>query len=98
MSARGQADSPLPNAAFYPEAGAGTAPELCGVLRIAPARMRTLPDLAHPRLDGRDARLFPGITLAFVTMGDILVPLQRGRMVAEQLPGKTPSYWSVIPQ
>src|SRR5579883_3103618 len=42
MSARAPLDSPLPNAAFYPEASAGAAPELYGVLRIAPARMRTL--------------------------------------------------------
>ena len=98
MSTRGQPDSPLPNAAFYPEAAAGAAPELCGLLRISPVRMRSLPDLAHPRIDGRDARLFPGITLAFVTLGDVLVPLQRGRMIAEERPGKTPSYWSVIPQ
>src|SRR5579885_3050614 len=90
MIACEQPRSPLPNAAFYPEAGAGEAPELCGVLRIAPARMQTLPELMHPRLDGLDTRLFPGITLAFITLGDVLVP--------EQRPGKTPSYWSVIPQ
>jgi hypothetical protein len=98
MTARSQRAWPLPNSAFYPEAGAGGAPELCGTLRIARARLRTLPELAHPRLDGRDARLFPGITLAFVTLDDVLVPLQRGRMVAERAPGKTPSYWCIIPQ
>ncbi|MBW4053110.1 MAG: hypothetical protein HIU85_16940 [Proteobacteria bacterium] len=98
MTARGQPDSPLPNAAFYPDAGATEAPQLCGVLRIAPVRMRTRPELEHPRLDGRDARLFPGLALAFVTMGDILVPVERGRMVAQRRPGKTPSYWRVIPQ
>lgn len=98
MRARSQVKSPLPNSAFYPHAGAAGAPELCGTLRMAPARLQTLPELAHPRLDGRDARLFPGITLAFVTLGDVLVPLQRGRMVAERAAGKTPSYWCVIPQ
>jgi len=98
MIARRQLKSPLPNADFHPEAGAGRAPELCGMLRIAAVRMQTDPDLAHPRLDGRDARLFPGVTLAFVTLGDALIPLQRGRMVAERAAGKTPSYWCVIPQ
>jgi CubicO group peptidase (beta-lactamase class C family) len=98
MTARKPPSSPLPNAAFYPEAGAGGAPELCGTLRMAPARLQTLPQLLHPRVDGRDARVFPGITMAFVTLGEILVPLQRGRMVAERSPGKIPSYWCVIPQ
>ncbi|HET9107479.1 MAG TPA: hypothetical protein VFN79_09845 [Steroidobacteraceae bacterium] len=98
MTARGQPDSPLPNAAFYPDSGSAEAPPLCGVLRIARVRMRTRPELEHPRLDGRDARLFPAVALAFVTMSDILVPVQRGCMVAERSPGKTPSYWCVIPQ
>ncbi|HEX3844164.1 MAG TPA: hypothetical protein VHV80_07380 [Steroidobacteraceae bacterium] len=98
MNARSRVKSPLPNSAFYPQAGAGSAPELCGTLRMAPARLETLPELTHPRLDGRDTRLFPGVTLAFVTLGDILIPLQRGRMVAERAAGKTPSYWCVIPQ
>jgi CubicO group peptidase (beta-lactamase class C family) len=98
MSTRGRHPSPLPNCAFYPEAGAGVAPQLCGTLRIAPARMQTLPELTNARVDGRDARLFPGLTLAFVTLDDILVPLQRGQMLMDQRPGKTPSYWCVIPQ
>ena len=98
MTAGSRPQSPLPNSAFHPGAGAGSAPELCGTLRIASARLQTHPELAHPRLDGRDARLFPGITLAFVTLGDVLIPLQRGRMVVEDARGKTPSYWCVIPQ
>ncbi|MDE2450676.1 MAG: hypothetical protein KGO22_17005 [Gammaproteobacteria bacterium] len=99
MTARGQPQSPLPNSAFYPEAGADEAPELCGTLRIAPARMQTLPELADPRIDGRDARLFPGLTLAFVTLGEVLIPLQSGCMVvAERSPGRASSYWCVIPQ
>jgi CubicO group peptidase (beta-lactamase class C family) len=98
MSVRGQPDSPLPNAAFLPDADAVAAPGLCGTLRVAPVRLRTRPQLTHPRLDGRDARLFPGITLSFVTLGDVLVPLQRGRMLAGRSLGKTPSYWCVIAQ
>jgi CubicO group peptidase (beta-lactamase class C family) len=98
MSARGQPKSLLPNSAFYPQAGAGEPPELCGTLRIASTRLQTLPELAHAQLEGRDARLFPAITLAFVTLGDTLIPLQRGRMVAERAPGNRASYWRVIPQ
>jgi hypothetical protein len=37
-------------------------------------------------------------TLGFVTVGDVLVPLQRGQIISEQRPGKVPSYWSIIPQ
>ena len=98
MIAGSHPQSPLPNGVFYPEAGSGRASDLCGTLRIAAARMQTLPELAHPLIDGCDARLFPGITLRFVTAGDVLVPLQRGRMVPERAPGRTPSYWCVIPQ
>jgi CubicO group peptidase (beta-lactamase class C family) len=38
------------------------------------------------------------VTLAFYTLGDILVPVQVGEMVRETAPGETPSYWRVIPQ
>jgi CubicO group peptidase (beta-lactamase class C family) len=98
MSKPVQRDRPLPNAAFYPEEGAAEAPPLCGVLSIAPVRMRTCPELQHPRLDGRDARQFPRVALGFLTLGGMLVPVERGRMLAARSPGKTPSYWRVIPQ
>ncbi len=48
--------------------------------------------------DGRDARLFPGVAIEVFTVGDLLVPVQRGEMVRETAPGRTPSYWRVIPQ
>ena len=60
--------------------------------------MQTTPELQHPVIGGRDARLFPGIVLSFFTVDDILVPTRRGEMVAESTPGPTPSYWDVIPQ
>ena len=60
--------------------------------------MQTLPVLPTPVLDGRDAGLFPGVALGFVTRGEVLVPLQRGDMVRETAPGKVASYWRVIPQ
>jgi hypothetical protein len=91
-------DAPVDNAIFYPGAGAAPAPEFAGTLRIRGARMRTSPELQRPVIGGRDARLFPGISLSFFTVDDILVPVRRGEMVAESAPGPTPSYWDVIPQ
>jgi CubicO group peptidase (beta-lactamase class C family) len=86
------------NAIFYPGVGAAPGPEFSGTLRIRGARMHTTPELQHPVVGGRDARLFPGITLSFFTVDDILVPTRRGEMIAESAPGPTPSYWDVIPQ
>jgi hypothetical protein len=60
--------------------------------------MRTAPELQRPVVGGRDARLFPGVSLSFFTVDDILVPTRRGEIVAESTPGLTPSYWDVIPQ
>ena len=60
--------------------------------------MQTTPELQHPVIGGRDARLFPGIALSFFNVDDILVPTRRGEMIAEPTPGATPSYWDVIPQ
>ncbi len=88
----------LPNAEFAPGPGAAAAPSFAGRLRIAPATMQTIPALEQPIVGGRDARLFPGVTLSFFTLGDLLVPVQRGEMVAESGGGATPSYWRVIPQ
>lgn len=48
--------------------------------------------------DGRDARLFPGVTLELFTDGALLVPVQRGSMIRETQTVTTPSFWSVIPQ
>jgi len=86
------------NQAYFPGAGADVAPAFSATLRIAQTQMQTAPELAHPLLEGRDARLFPGVTLEFFTLGDILVPAQRGEMVRESTAGKTPSYWRIIPQ
>jgi CubicO group peptidase (beta-lactamase class C family) len=36
--------------------------------------------------------------LEFFTLGDVLVPVQRGEMVRETAAGSGPSYWRVIPQ
>jgi hypothetical protein len=98
MPARSQHERPAPNGYFSPPAGARAAPDFSGLLRIAQGRIETRPRLTSPRIEGRDARLFPRITLGFVSAGDVLVPLQRGQIVCEHRPGETPSYWSVIPQ
>jgi hypothetical protein len=89
---------PVTNSAFIPEQTAAAAPDFCGVLKIAQTTMQTKPALKHPMQDGRDARLFPGVTLEFFTMDGMLVPVQRGEMVRETAPGKVASYWRVIPQ
>jgi len=90
--------TPVDNAAFAPGVDALPAAPFSGTLHLAATAMRTLPELAKPVLDGRDARQFPGVSLGFVTLGDVLVPLERGEMVRETAAGAVPSYWRVIPQ
>jgi hypothetical protein len=97
QSARALA-APVANGAFYPGEGALPAPAFAGVLTLHPARMQTLPVLTQPLIQGRDARIFPGVQLEFFTAGDVLVPVQRGEMVRETGGGTAPSYWRVIPQ
>src|SRR5664279_3409596 len=91
-------DTPVTNAAFAPGDGALSAPAFAGVLKIHASPMRTLPVLEQPLIQGRDARIFPGVQLEFFTIGDVLVPVQRGEMVREKGAGATSSYWRVIPQ
>jgi len=91
-------DAPVANAAFAPGEGASSAPEFAGVLKIKATPMQTLPALTQPIIQGRDTRIFPGIELEFFTLGDILVPVERGEMVRESAAGATPSYWRIIPQ
>jgi len=90
---------PVDNANFYPGAGDVPGAEFVGTLLVRSARMETAPELQNPVIGGRDARVFPGITLSLFTIGDILVPTRRGEMIAsDPTPGETPSYWDVIPQ
>ena len=98
MPIRSQRELPAPNEYFQPPAGARAAAEFSGLLHIAQSPIETRPRLESPRIEGRDARLLPRLTLGFVTIGDVLVPLQRGQMVSEHRPGETASYWSVIAQ
>src|ERR1700681_3623900 len=87
-------DAPVANAAFAPDEIALTAPAFTGVLKVRASAMRTLPVLDAPLIQGRDARIFPGVQLEFFTVGDVLVPVQRGEMVRETGAGAS-SYWRV---
>jgi hypothetical protein len=91
-------EAPVANAAFIPGAGAASAPAFEGMLTLGAAQLRMQPALEQPVILGRDARTFPGVRLGFFTLGDVLVPIERGEMVRESAPGATPSYWRVIPQ
>lgn len=91
-------DKPVDNAAFAPSHDARPAPSLAAVLSISGSTLQTQPTLQRPAPDGRDARLFPSIRLEVFTLGDILVPVERGEMVREQRTSGTASYWRVIPQ
>ena len=91
-------DAPVSNSAFAPPQAPAPAPPFTGRVSIRAAQMQTLPELREPLIQGRDTRIFPGVQLDFFTMGDVLVPVQRGDMVRETAGGSTPSYWRVIPQ
>jgi len=101
MTAAATPISPVDNAAFAPGADALPAAPLVGTLRIAQSSMRAQPELKGPMIGGRDARLFPALTLQVFSDGTMLVPVQRGEMVVET-PAQTArgarSYWTVIPQ
>lgn len=90
--------APVANAAFYPGKDALPAASFAGILKIQQASLQTNPTLENPVQDGRDARLFPGVTLEFFTVGDRLIPVQWGEMVTESAPGRVRSYWRVIVQ
>jgi hypothetical protein len=91
-------DAPVANLAFTPGPQVTRAPDFVATITVAQTPMQTKPATAHPMQDGRDARLFPAVTLEFFTMDGLLVPVQRGEMVRESAPVKVPSFWQVIPQ
>jgi hypothetical protein len=101
MTAASTPTSPVDNAAFAPGADALPAAPLVGTLRIAQSSIQAQPELKGPMIGGRDARLFPALSLALFSDGGTLVPVQRGEMVVET-PAQTArgarSYWTVIPQ
>ena len=90
--------SPVDHAAFTPGPDASSGAALQGVLEIAEARLQSAPALQKPMIDGRDALLFPAISLTLFSDGELLVPVQRGSMVREAAAKSPRSYWRVIPQ
>ena len=90
--------APVDNAAFAPGQDAVAAPAFAGTLTLAQSPLHTLPAVKQPVIQGRDARLFPGLALRLVTVGQSLVPVERGTIVNEAQAEHTASYWSVIPQ
>jgi hypothetical protein len=92
------AHQPADNAAFLPPPGALAAPAFAGVVHVQQSRMLTLPAIDHPLQQGRDARLFPAVDLEFFSLGNRLVPVQRGEMVREAGHPAGASFWRVIPE
>lgn len=93
-----QLPEPVDNTAFIPPAGAAPGAAFEGTLQIGATALSLRPQLDTPVIESRDARIFPGVRLTLYTLGDVLVPLERGTMVAESQAGSRPSYWHVIPQ
>ena len=98
MNSAEPTDAPVANAAFAPGRQTTEAPEFTGAITIAQTPMRAAPAIERPMQDGRDARLFPAVTLEFFTMDGLLVPVQRGEMVHESASVEVPSFWQVIPE
>ncbi len=92
------ATAPVENTAFAPGPNARPAPPFKGVLVMDQSPLRTEPELTHPIIQGRDARLFPAMRIEFFSSDGALVPVERGSMIAEQAEVATPSYWRIIPQ
>jgi CubicO group peptidase (beta-lactamase class C family) len=91
-------ESPVANAAYIPGADAQPAPPFHGLLRIHATALRIRPALADPRICGRDVRLFPDLQLEFFTLGDCLIPRQRGQMLRPSDAASADSYWCAIAQ
>ena len=97
--------APVDHSAFLPSARAQAAEPFAGSVRIAQSLMQSQPALKAALIEGRDARLFPALTLELFSDGDVLVPVQRGSMMRESGSSATAaarhsvaSYWRVIPQ
>jgi len=92
------ASSPIPNSAFYPGTNALPASPFAGTLRLQATPLKTNPTLLNPMQQGRDGRLFPGVSLELFTVDDRLIPARMGEMIAESAPGPVHSYWHLIVQ
>jgi hypothetical protein len=89
---------PEANSHFAPGSDARPAPSFSSVLQIGQAVLQARPALEPRLIYGRDALLFPALSLEFFTLGEVLVPVERGTMVREKNPGSPASYWRIIPQ
>ena len=89
---------PVPNAVFAPGPEALQAPAFAGTLTIGSSPLLAQPGLTAPVLDGRDARLFPGVALGFVTRRQNAGAVGARRDGARTAAGEVASYWRVIPQ
>ncbi|MBS0388147.1 MAG: beta-lactamase family protein, partial [Proteobacteria bacterium] len=83
---------------FAPGPDALPAAPLHVVLTLDRSLLQSRPEMTHPVILGRDARIFPSIRLSLFTYGDALVPAERGRMLVERGAARPTSYWSVIPE
>jgi len=98
MNSAEPTDAPVANLAFAPGPQTTEAPEFVGAITVAQTPMRAAPAIERPMQNGRDARLFPGVTLEFFTMDGLLIPVQRGEMVHESATVEVASFWQVIPE
>jgi len=87
------------NGEFAPPTHAAAAHEpFVGILSLAETRMKTLPaEFKSATILGRDPQLFPGVKLAFFTVGDDLVPVTQEVILAGSA-GQGRSYWDLIVQ
>jgi CubicO group peptidase (beta-lactamase class C family) len=88
---------PLQNEVFLPSEDAGPAHHsFNGVLVLSPEEMNTSPaEFATRTVFDRDAKLFPGASLAFFSVNDHLVPVDRNLILVGSLaPGGT--FWDIL--
>ncbi len=69
-----------------------------GTLKIDALQLRTWPEMEQRLIHGRDVQLFPGLELSFFTLGNLLLPVERGQMVHDRADRQPASYWRVIPE
>ena len=68
MSSGKPTEAPVANLAFAPGPYVTMAPDFVGAIMVAQTPMQAKPAITSPMQDGRDARLFPAVTLEFFTM------------------------------
>ena len=99
LSAKAYRGGLVPNSEFWPGPSARAAREpFRGVLRLAEAKMQTIPSSLKPRyVLGKDTMAFPGIDLTFFTVGSDLVPITQD-VIRSGTTSRSRSFWDVIVQ